>query len=455
MHPLTSISPIDGRYQHELTDLRAYFSEAALLRYRVLVEVEYLLALSTLPHVRARLKLFSAEEKTALRRIYNNFTHEDALHIKHIEVSTNHDVKAIEYFLQEKLTELSLPSAIPFLHFALTSEDVNNLAYSMMLKGALSRVYLPALDTLITSITYLARIHAGLPMLALTHGQSATPTTLGKELAVFVSRLNVERHICSHHSLKGKLNGATGTWAAHAIAYPTVDWPAFSGAFIKSLGLAPNLLTTQIESHDSLVELFHIAGRINTILIGVCRDMWSYISRGVIAQKPNDGEVGSSTMPHKVNPIQFENAEGNLGIANAYFEHFAAKLPISRMQRDLSDSTVLRNQGMPFAHSILAFKNILKGLDRIAPNKLKMKQELDEHPEVMAEAIQTVLRKHGHADAYEQLKYATRGKEITIVSLREFIIALNIPQEDKERLLALTPATYIGLAADVTKKNLA
>ncbi|MDP6836070.1 MAG: adenylosuccinate lyase [Candidatus Marinimicrobia bacterium] len=437
-----SISPLDGRYKNSVKDLSVYFSESALMQYRLKVEIEYLIALGNAKSIKD-LPPFSNEEQIQLRKIYQNFKAAGAEKVKAIEATTNHDVKAIEYYIQSK-TKKALH---PWTHFALTSEDVNNLSYSLMWRDGLKEVYLPALKNVNGGLKKLTRRHKELPMLALTHGQPATPTSLGKEMAVFVNRLERQTAQLKSHKLQGKLSGATGTWGAHAVAYPKVNWLAFTKRFVRSLGLEPNLITTQIESNDSLAEAYHILIRINTILLDLCRDMWLYISRGVFRQKTKRGEIGSSTMPHKVNPIHFENAEGNLGVANSYFAHLAQTLPVSRLQRDLSGSTVIRNQGVPLAHSLLACKNILKGLDRLAADKVTIAAELDAHWEVLAEAIQTVLRKAGKPEAYEQLKEMTRGQPITQEFIQEFISKLKISSEDRAALLNLTPADYTGLAS--------
>ncbi len=412
------------------------------MQYRLKVEIEYLIALGNAKSIKD-LPPFSNEEQIQLRKIYQNFKAAGAEKVKAIEATTNHDVKAIEYYIQSK-TKKALH---PWTHFALTSEDVNNLSYSLMWRDGLKEVYLPALKNVNGGLKKLTRRHKELPMLALTHGQPATPTSLGKEMAVFVNRLERQTAQLKSHKLQGKLSGATGTWGAHAVAYPKVNWLAFTKRFVRSLGLEPNLITTQIESNDSLAEAYHILIRINTILLDLCRDMWLYISRGVFRQKTKRGEIGSSTMPHKVNPIHFENAEGNLGVANSYFAHLAQTLPVSRLQRDLSGSTVIRNQGVPLAHSLLACKNILKGLDRLAVDKVTIAAELDAHWEVLAEAIQTVLRKAGKPEAYEQLKEMTRGQPITQEFIQEFISKLKISSEDRAALLNLTPADYTGLAS--------
>ena len=438
---LSAISPLDGRYGDSIKDLAAYFSEAALMRYRLYVEIEYLIALSHEKQIKD-LPTFSKNEQARLRRTYQGFNSDGAKKIKDIEITTNHDVKAIEYYIRGKIKK----SLHPWIHFALTSEDVNNLAYSLMWQHGLKHIYLVRLQLVFKELRKIARKHKATPLLSLTHGQPATPTTFGKEMAVFCSRLNQQINQLKTHKLLGKLGGATGTWSAHLSAYPKVNWIRFSSRFIKVLGLEPNLLTTQIESHDSAAESYQQVVRVNTVLTELCRDLWFYISRGIIGQKKVIGEVGSSTMPHKINPIQFENAEGNMGIANSLLNHLAVKLPISRMQRDLTDSTTLRNQGVALGHSYLALQNILKGLHRITINKLQMSAELNTHWEVVAEAIQTILRKAGQRDAYEQLKTLTRGQTINAEIMTEFVSSLSIPDNDKEILLALTPASYIGLA---------
>ena len=438
---LSALSPLDGRYGNSVKDLGPYFSEAALMRYRLYVEIEYLIALSYEKQIKD-LPVFSKNEQARLRRTYQDFNSAGAKKIKDIETTTNHDVKAIEYYIRGKIKK----SLHPWIHFALTSEDVNNLAYSLMWQHGLKHIYLVKLQLVFKELRKMAKKHKAAPMLSFTHGQPATPTTFGKEMAVFCSRLNQQINQLKTHKLLGKFSGATGTWSAHLSAYPKVNWIRFSSRFIKALGLEPNLLTTQIESHDSTAESYQQVVRVNTILTDLCKDMWFYISRGIIGQKKVVGEVGSSTMPHKINPIQFENAEGNLGIANSLLNHLAVKLPISRMQRDLTDSTTLRNQGVALGHSYLAVQNIIKGLSRITINKLQMSAELNTHWEVVAEAVQTVLRKAGQQNAYEQLKTLTRGEAINAEIMAEFVSGLNIPDNDKETLLTLTPASYIGLA---------
>ena len=441
---LGALSPLDGRYANSVKELNAFFSEAAIMRYRVYIEIEYLIALS----FEKKIKEFPAltkEQIENLRKIYRSFDMESAKHIKEIESETNHDVKAVEYYIQQKTNK----SFHAWIHFALTSEDINNLSYSLMWQHGLNQVYIPVLKSVNNEIKKLAKRFRKAPMLSMTHGQPATPTTFGKELAVFHSRLNSKIHILKNQKLSGKLSGATGTWSAHLSAYPKVNWPRFSSRFIKSIGLRPNLITTQIEPHDSIVEGYQCVAHINSIMKDLCADMWLYISRGILGQKKVAGEVGSSTMPHKINPIQFENAEGNIGISNAMLTHLVEKLPISRMQRDLTDSTTLRNQGSALGYSFLALKNISKGLNRVTIHKNKMSAELDNHWEIVSEAIQTILRKSGQAKAYEQLKELTRGETVNRKILADYILELDIPKEDKDNLLSLTPQTYTGIAPKI------
>ena len=438
---LNAISPLDGRYGNAVKNLSAFFSESALMRFRLKVEIEYLIAIGNEKRIH-ELGPFSTTEQTRLREIYKNFNSAGAEKVKEIEATTNHDVKAIEYYIQDKV-KIALH---PWIHFALTSEDVNNLSYSLMWKDGLQQAYLSTLQLVNKELKKLARKYKKSSMLALTHGQPATPTTLGKELAVFCARLDRQIKQIKAHKFLGKFGGATGTWSAHVVAYPKTNWKRFAERLIKSLGLEPNMITTQIEPHDSLAESYHQIIRVNSVLTGLCRDMWSYISRGILAQKKISGEVGSSTMPHKINPIQFENAEGNLCLSSSLLTHLAAKLTISRMQRDLSDSTTLRNQGVALGYSYLALRNISKGLGRITIDKSKLTQELDNHWEVLAEAIQTMLRKSGNPDAYEQLKEIVRGQSITAETVTGFVSLLKISNADKKVLMNLTPESYIGLA---------
>ena len=441
MNTLNTISPLDGRYASSLNGLSNCFGEMALMQYRLKVEVEYLIALGNEKSI-DDLPAFPKDEQTRLRKIYQNFNTVGAKKIKEIEATTNHDVKAVEYYIQSNVKK----ALYPWIHFALTSEDVNNLSYTLMWRDGLKQVYLPTLQSVNKELKKLARKYKNASMLALTHGQPATPTTFGKELAVFCARLGRQIDQIKSHSLLGKFGGATGSWSAHIAAYPNTNWTRFAERFIKSLGLSPNLITTQIDPHDSAAESYHQVVRVNSILTDLCRDIWAYISRGILGQKKVAGEVGSSTMPHKINPIQFENAEGNMGIANALLNHLAVKLPISRMQRDLTDSTTLRNQGVALGHSYLALKNIKKGLSRITINKVTMANELDNHWEVLAEAVQTILRKSGKQDAYEQLKTLTRGQSINAVFIAEFVAGLKISENDKQTLLSLSPESYVGIA---------
>ena len=418
----------------------------ALMQYRLKVEIEYLIALSNEKKIH-ELPMFSNRQLMNLRTIYENFDINDAKKIKSIEKRTNHDVKAIEYFINSKLKK----SIHPWVHFALTSEDVNNLAYSLMWGDAIANTYLPELIKLNKQLRTISKRFKKVPMLALTHGQPATPTTFGKEIAVYYTRIKRQITQIKSHQLMGKLGGATGTWSAHFISYPKINWLRFSEKFIKHIGLKPNLITTQIEPHDSIVENYMQLSRVNNILIDFCQDIWIYISRGIIAQKRISEEVGSSAMPHKINPIQFENAEGNMQIANALLNHLSMKLSISRMQRDLTDSTTIRNQGVAMGHAYLGVVSILKGLKRIDINKTQLSAELDNHWEVLAEAVQTILRKAGQPDAYEKLKTITRGKAVDVESVAEFVYKLNLSEQDTQTLLTLTPANYIGLAPKLSE----
>ena len=450
---LTALSPIDGRYADKTFELRGIFSEYGLIRYRLLVEVRWLEQLAATDAV-AEVAPLSERARARLEQIVAGFTVEQAQRVKAIEHTTNHDVKAVEYFLKEQVRgDAELAAISEFLHFACTSEDINNLSYALMLKAAREQSVLPHLDGIGEALRELAHRYAELPMLARTHGQPATPTTLGKEIANVVARLERQRRQLAQVEIVGKMNGAVGNFNAHYAAYPEVDWQALSGAFVRSLGLQVNDYTTQIEPHDFIAEYFHALMRANTVLLDFCRDTWGYISLGYFRQRPVENEVGSSTMPHKVNPIDFENAEGNLGIANALFEHLAAKLPVSRWQRDLTDSTVLRNLGVGIAHSTIAYQSIHKGLGKLEAVPARLQQDLDENLEVLAEAVQTVMRRYGIPEPYEQLKRLTRGQRIDRQALDTFIGELQLPDEARERLLALTPASYIGQAATLARES--
>ena len=449
---LTALSPLDGRYAGKVDALRPIFSESGLIRARVKVEVEWLLALAAEPGI-VELKPFSEAAIARLRALVEGFSLEDAARVKAIEATTNHDVKAVEYLIKEKLAnDAELGPALEFVHFACTSEDINNLSYALMLSEARREVLLPKLDALIDKLRILAHEHAALPMLSRTHGQTASPTTVGKELANVVARLRRQREVLAALPMPGKINGAVGNYNAHIAAYPDVDWAAFSRRFVESLGLDWQAYTTQIEPHDGVAELCDACKRIDTIAIDLCRDIWGYISQGYFKQAVKAGEVGSSTMPHKVNPIDFENAEGNFGIASALFEHFAAKLPISRWQRDLTDSTVLRALGTAFGHMLIGFDSLQKGLGKLSANPERLAADLDAAWEVLAEAVQTVMRRHGLPNPYEQLKALTRGQGITEASMREFIASLDLPADAKQRLLDMTPASYTGLAERLAKE---
>ena len=445
MDKLTNLSPLDGRYADDLEPLRPYFSEWALIRYRVRVEIEYLIALSEEPHF-PDLTPFSPEVKRTLRKHCVALTPEEAEQVKTIEARIGHDVKAVEYYLREKCDECQLGDLKQWIHFALTSEDVNNIAYTLMWQEALQDIYRPVLKRLREALRQFSEQYRAQPLLARTHGQPATPTTLGKEMAVFYQRLQRQADLLQNHTFQGKLGGATGTWSAHRLAYPEVDWLSFAAHFINSCGLQPNLITTQVEPCDSLVESYQTVIRINSILLDLCQDMWSYISRGIFIQRRITEEVGSSTMPHKVNPIHFENGEGNLGLSNALLNHLITKLPRSRLQRDLSGSTVLRNQGSALGYSYLALKNILRGLQRVTANPDVLHAELEQHWEVLAEAVQTLLRKSGDQKAYETLKELTRGEKLNRETMRSLIEDLNLPEEEKATLLQLSPQQYTGLA---------
>jgi adenylosuccinate lyase len=449
--PLTAVSPVDGRYAGRAARLRPVFSEYGLIRYRVAVEARWLLALANEPGV-VELDPVDGRPLEVLESLAAGLTLEQAVRVKSIEGKTNHDVKAVEYFLKEQLSAGDPDGRLrEFFHFACTSEDINNLAYALMLRDARDQVLIPEQKVLLQRLVALANEHAALPMLSRTHGQAASPTTLGKEFANFGARLRRLEQGFADVLILGKFNGAVGNFNAHLAAYPDVDWPAVSRTFVESLGLGCNPYTTQIEPHDWVAEYCHALARFNTALIDLCRDLWSYISLGYFRQHLVAGEIGSSTMPHKVNPIDFENAEGNLGIANALLEHFAAKLPISRWQRDLSDSTVMRNIGVALAHSLIAYASVMKGLERIEPDTERLAEDLDHNWEVLGEAIQTAMRRHGLENPYERLMALTRGQRITAAQMREFILGLGLPEEAQHRLLELTPATYTGLASQLAR----
>ena len=451
--PLTALSPLDGRYGGKVEPLRRHFSELGLIGYRVRIEVEWLKALAAEPGIK-EVPAFSVATIRQLDAIIWKFSEADGAAVKSIEARTNHDVKAIEYFLKDKLeANAEIARVAEFIHFACTSEDINNLCHALMLKAARDEVLLPALGQIIDRLAALARKLAGAAMLAHTHGQPASPTTLGKELANVVARLRRARDRIAAVPLLGKINGAVGNYNAHLAAYPGVDWEKFARRFVEGLGLEFNPYTIQIEPHDAIAELFDAYARANTILLDFDRDVWGYISLGYFTQKTKAGEIGSSTMPHKVNPIDFENSEGNLGVANALLRHMSDKLPVSRWQRDLTDSTVLRNMGVALGHTLLAWDSCLKGLGKLEANRAQLAADLDSNWDVLAAPIQTVMRRYGVAGAYEQLKDLTRGKGgITRASLHSFIKTLSIPAAEKKRLLALTPATYIGKAAELAKK---
>jgi len=449
---LTALSPLDGRYAAKVETLRPIFSEFGLIKRRVLVEVRWLLALAEEKAV-AEVGSISDGTRQYLMTLADGFSSQDGERVKTIEATTNHDVKAVEYWLKEKIgAHAELGTAKEFVHFACTSEDINNLAYALMLRDARDSVLLPSIDKTIAKLREMAHAFAAQPMLSRTHGQTASPTTLGKEIANVVARLQRQRKQIAAVELCGKINGAVGNYNAHAIAYPDVDWAAFGQRFVESLGLPWTAYTTQIEPHDNIAELCDAMRRLNTILIDLSRDIWGYISVGYFRQALKAGEIGSSTMPHKVNPIDFENAEGNLGIANALLAHFAEKLPISRWQRDLTDSTVLRALGTAFGHTQIALDSLLRGLGKLQVNADRLDADLDASWEVLAEAVQTVMRRYGLPEPYEQLKALTRGQGITRDSLRGFIETLQLPGDAKQRLLALTPAGYTGLAESLARK---
>ena len=445
MQPLTAISPIDGRYRDKVENLANYFSESALIRYRVTVEIEYFIALCEIPL--PQLAGFNHDLFEQLREIYRNFTVEDAQKIKDIEKITNHDVKAVEYFIKEKFDALHLHDYKEFIHFGLTSQDINNTAVPCSFRDAVYDVYYPVVDSLRAKLEELAEEWKNVPMLAKTHGQPASPTRLGKEIKVFTYRLTRQLELLKKVPISGKFGGATGNFNAHHIAYPEIDWAEFGHKFLtEKLKLEREIYTTQISNYDNFAALFDNLRRINNIIIDLDRDFWTYISMTYFKQKIKEGEVGSSAMPHKVNPIDFENSEGNLGIANAIFEHLSNKLPISRLQRDLTDSTVLRNIGVPLAHTIIAMKSTLKGLDKLIINREAIDKDLEKNWAVVAEAIQTILRREGYPNPYETLKVLTRtNNKVTQESIAEFIDTLDIPEELKQRLKQITPSNYTGI----------
>ncbi|MBN1990201.1 MAG: adenylosuccinate lyase [Bacteroidales bacterium] len=443
---LTAVSPIDGRYRNKVDELSLYFSEYALVKYRVLVEIEYFIALCELPL--PQLKGFDGSRFEELRNIYRNFSVDDATLVKDIERTTNHDVKAVEYFIKEQFDKLGLVEHKEFIHFGLTSQDINNTAFPYMLREAVHDVYYPLLDDLIHKLEDLADQWADIPMLARTHGQPASPTRLGKEVKVFIERLNKQLSLLRSVPAPAKFGGATGNFNAHHVAYPGIDWVTFANNFVTDvLGLERSQITTQIDHYDNLSAIFDCFKRINTILIDFSRDIWTYVSMDYFKQKIKKGEVGSSAMPHKVNPIDFENAEGNLGVANAVFEHLSAKLPLSRLQRDLTDSTVIRNIGVPLAHTVISFKSLLKGLDKLIINTDAINADLDKNWGVVAEAVQTILRREGYPNPYEALKELTRtNKPITQEELKLFVDGLNVDPHVKAELLAITPFNYTGIS---------
>lgn len=445
LNQLTAISPIDGRYRGRVSSLDAFFSEHALIRYRVMVEIEYFIAICKIPL--PQLAKFDTDLFETLQNIYKSFTINDALRVKEIEKTTNHDVKAVEYFIKEKFRELSLDKYIEFIHFGLTSQDINNTAFPCMMRDAGHEAYYPILNELIEKLEQFAQVWAEVPMLARTHGQPASPTRLGKEIYVFVERINKQVNLLKKIPVSAKFGGATGNFNAHHVAYPNINWAEFANSFVdKVLGLDRSQVTTQVEHYDNMAATFDNLKRINTILIDLCRDIWTYVSMDYFKQKIKEGEVGSSAMPHKVNPIDFENAEGNLGIANALFEHLSAKLPISRLQRDLTDSTVMRNIGVPFAHTIISLKSIINGLEKLVINPNVMHADLEKNWMVVSEAIQTILRREGYPNPYEALKDLTRtNKTITKDQIHSFVDTLNISDSVKQELKAISPFNYTGI----------
>nr|KAJ0196251.1 hypothetical protein LSAT_V11C700366370 [Lactuca sativa] len=449
---LTAISPLDGRYRNKVKDLSHYLSEYGLIYYRTLVEVKWLIKLSQIPQV-SEVPSFSNESQKKLQELIDGFSNGDAMQVKNIEKITNHDVKAVEYFLKTKCQEdPQIAKVLEFFHFGCTSEDINNLAHGLMLKESLNSVILPVMDDLINAIYTMAKANAHVPMLSRTHGQPASPTTLGKEMVIFAERLSRERHDISKVEILGKFAGAVGNYNAHVVAYNDVNWPKIAEEFVNSLGLSFNPHVTQIESHDYMAKLFHSFIRFNNILLDFDKDIWGYISVGYFKQVTKAGEIGSSTMPHKVNPIDFENSEGNLGIANAVLDHLSMKLPISRWQRDLTDSTVLRNIGVGLGYSLLAYKSALVGIGKLQVNEAALNKDLDNSWEVLAEPIQTVMRRYGVEEPYEKLKELTRGRVVDKERITEFIKGLEIPVEAKTELLKLTPHNYVGVASQLVEE---
>jgi adenylosuccinate lyase len=453
LNTLFALSPLDGRYAAKLDALRPYFSEFGLIRNRVRVELAWLKALAAAPEIR-EMAPFSPQTMEEFERAIADFSEADGEAIKQIEAKTNHDVKAMEYWMKDQRFKANaeVSKAAEFIHFACTSEDINNTSHALMLKESRDNAYLPVFDKVIERFVELAHNLADLPMLSRTHGQPASPTTLGKEMANIAYRLRRARKAIARVEMTAKFNGAVGNYNAHLAAYPDFDWPAFNQRFIESFGLEFNPYTIQIEPHDSMAELFDAIARANTMLIDACRDLWMYVSLGFFKQRLKQGEVGSSTMPHKVNPIDFENAEGNFGISNSLLRHFSEKLPISRMQRDLTDSTVLRNMGVAIGHSLLGLDSCLRGLSKLEANPAALAADIDNAWEVLAEPIQTVMRRFGFENPYDKLKEMTRGAHISKEALQVFVSKLDIPAADKARLLAMTPASYIGAAADLAKK---
>ncbi|KAK6227867.1 hypothetical protein SCA6_000207 [Theobroma cacao] len=448
---LTALSPLDGRYWGKVKGLAPYMSEYGLIYFRVLVEIKWLLKLSQIPEV-TEVPSFGAEAQSYLQGLIDGFSMDDALQVKQIERVTNHDVKAVEYFLKQKCQSHSeIAKVLEFFHFACTSEDINNLAHALMLKEAMTKVMLPTMDKLIEAICEMAKANASIPMLSRTHGQPASPTTLGKEMAIFAVRLSRERQEISQVEMMGKFAGAVGNYNAHLVAYPNINWPQIAEEFVTSLGLKFNPYVTQIETHDYMAKLYYAIIRFNNILIDFDRDIWGYISVGYFKQITKAGEIGSSTMPHKVNPIDFENSEGNLGKANEDLSYLSMKLPISRWQRDLTDSTVLRNMGGGLGHSLLAYKSALQGIAKLQVNEARLSEDLNQAWEVLAEPIQTVMRRYGVPEPYEKLKELTRGRAVTKESIREFIEGLELPKEAKTHLLKLTPHSYVGAAVELAR----